>query len=266
MSDIIFNFKSMIIGHRGVKGKIMENTLESILYAIDLGVDGIEIDIRRCYTGEIILFHDETLDRLAFKDDFYFDKTINKQIRKLQWYHLYNTDLIDSLGRKYKIPKLIDILRHPKIYNSDVLISINVRDTISHEDLVTILTDVIDEGLYETSRFMLSSSNYETLKYLKEYIDESSNEDEKYQKMKIGLIFSGEAIHEKDLDISVKMCSKVVTHLILESLYLMELVKLVELIKKYRLNVFVYFNDNLSNFDLKNTVDGIITDNPNIFK
>jgi len=62
----------MIIGNRGAKGNIMENTLESILYAIDLGVDGIQIDIQQCYTGEIILFHDETLDRLAFKDDNFF--------------------------------------------------------------------------------------------------------------------------------------------------------------------------------------------------
>src|SRR3989304_406870 len=108
--NTVFNCKSMIIGHRGAKGEIMENTLESILYAINLGVDGIE-------------FHDETVDRLAFKDQFYFGCTSGFHINKLQWYHLYNTELIDSLGRKYKIPKLIDILRHPKVYSSDVLIN-----------------------------------------------------------------------------------------------------------------------------------------------
>ena len=34
----------LIIGHRGAKGHIVENTLESINMAIELGADGIEID------------------------------------------------------------------------------------------------------------------------------------------------------------------------------------------------------------------------------
>ncbi|MGM0932113.1 MAG: glycerophosphodiester phosphodiesterase [Bacteroidota bacterium] len=51
------------IGHRGAKGLLAENTLESIQKAIDLGVDAIEIDVHRCKTGEIVVFHDFTLDR-----------------------------------------------------------------------------------------------------------------------------------------------------------------------------------------------------------
>ncbi|GAH09601.1 unnamed protein product, partial [marine sediment metagenome] len=76
--------------------KIENNKAPKINTSNELGVDGIEFDVRRCYTGEIVLFHDETLDRLAFKDKFYFDKTKGKNINKLQWYHLYNTELIDS--------------------------------------------------------------------------------------------------------------------------------------------------------------------------
>ncbi|GAF85873.1 unnamed protein product, partial [marine sediment metagenome] len=218
MSNTIFNFKSMIIGHRGTKGKVMENTLESILYAIDLGVDGVEFDIQKCYTGEIVIFHDDTLDRLAFKDKFYFDKTKDKSISKLQWYHLYNTELIDALGRKYKIPKLIDILRHPKVYSSDILINIEIKDKTSHENLTTILMDLIDEGLYEPGRFMISSYHIEPLIYLKEFKDECFQKDQKYQNMKIGAIFAREYLHGKSLLNSVKMCSKVVTHVVLESI------------------------------------------------
>ncbi|MGY5849012.1 glycerophosphodiester phosphodiesterase [Salegentibacter sp. F14] len=51
------------IGHRGAKGLVAENTLESIQKAIDLGVDAVEIDVHRCKTGEIVVFHDFTLDR-----------------------------------------------------------------------------------------------------------------------------------------------------------------------------------------------------------
>lgn len=263
MSNTIFDFKSMIIGHRGTKGKVMENTLESILYAIDLGVDGIEFDIRTCYTGEIVLFHDETLDRLAFKDRFYFEKTKDKNINKLQWYHLYNTELIDVMGRKYKIPKLVDILRHPKVCDSDVLINIEIKDNRSHENLATILTDLIDEGLYEPGRFLVSSYHLEPLVYLKEFKDECSQKDKNYRNFKIGTIYAQEYLREKSLLNYVKMHSKVVTHVVLESCLVTKTI--LSQIKKYGLTIFVYTINSRKDFpinNLENQVHGIITDKP----
>lgn len=55
----------LIIGHRGAKGHIAENTLPSISKAMALGVDGIEIDVFVCKTGELVVFHDKSLDRLT---------------------------------------------------------------------------------------------------------------------------------------------------------------------------------------------------------
>lgn len=51
------------IGHRGAKGYLAENTLESIQKALNFGVDAIEIDVHRCKTGELVVIHDFTLDR-----------------------------------------------------------------------------------------------------------------------------------------------------------------------------------------------------------
>ena len=51
------------IGHRGAKGYLAENTLESIQKALSFGVDAIEIDVHRCRTGELVVIHDFTLDR-----------------------------------------------------------------------------------------------------------------------------------------------------------------------------------------------------------
>lgn len=53
------------IGHRGAKGHSPENTLESIKKALELGVDGIEIDVHRCASGQLVVFHDFTLDRMS---------------------------------------------------------------------------------------------------------------------------------------------------------------------------------------------------------
>ena len=57
--------KFLKIGHRGAKGYVTENTLESIAKAIDLGVDGVEIDVHVCKTGELVVFHDFILDRIT---------------------------------------------------------------------------------------------------------------------------------------------------------------------------------------------------------
>lgn len=53
------------IGHRGAKGYIAENTLESIQKALDLKVDGVEIDVHLSQTGELFVYHDFTLERLT---------------------------------------------------------------------------------------------------------------------------------------------------------------------------------------------------------
>jgi len=57
--------KILKIGHRGAKGHVTENTLESIQKAIDLGVDGVEIDVHLCASGELVVFHDFTVDRMT---------------------------------------------------------------------------------------------------------------------------------------------------------------------------------------------------------
>lgn len=57
--------KSLIIGHRGAKGYEPENTLISFQKAINMKVDGIELDVHLSSDGEIMVFHDETLDRMT---------------------------------------------------------------------------------------------------------------------------------------------------------------------------------------------------------
>ena len=59
------NQKILKIGHRGAKGYVAENTIASIQKALDFGVDGIEIDVHLCATGELVVFHDFTLDRMT---------------------------------------------------------------------------------------------------------------------------------------------------------------------------------------------------------
>lgn len=53
-----------VIGHRGCPDHQPENTVAAVRTAA-AHVDMVEIDVQRCKSGEIVVFHDETLDRLT---------------------------------------------------------------------------------------------------------------------------------------------------------------------------------------------------------
>ena len=48
----------LVLSHRGLHHKFPENTLAAFDAAVQLGVDGIETDLRVSSQGEIVLFHD----------------------------------------------------------------------------------------------------------------------------------------------------------------------------------------------------------------
>lgn len=51
------------IGHRGAAGLEPENTLRSIRRALELGANGIEIDVRLSSDGQLVVIHDSRLRR-----------------------------------------------------------------------------------------------------------------------------------------------------------------------------------------------------------
>lgn len=54
-----------IIAHRGASARAPENTLAAFALARRLGADAAELDARTCASGEAVVFHDETLERLT---------------------------------------------------------------------------------------------------------------------------------------------------------------------------------------------------------
>jgi glycerophosphoryl diester phosphodiesterase len=52
-----------VIGHRGAAGLAPENTLASFRTAMELGVDAVEFDLHVSRDGELVVIHDDTLDR-----------------------------------------------------------------------------------------------------------------------------------------------------------------------------------------------------------
>lgn len=57
----------LIVGHRGCADQYPENTIAAIEAAAP-HVDAVEIDVRRCGSGELVVFHDDTLDRVTDRE------------------------------------------------------------------------------------------------------------------------------------------------------------------------------------------------------
>jgi glycerophosphoryl diester phosphodiesterase len=55
--------RPFIVGHRGAMGHAPENTLASFARALELGVDAIELDVHLSQDGEVVVMHDEQLER-----------------------------------------------------------------------------------------------------------------------------------------------------------------------------------------------------------
>src|SRR5579859_1474635 len=52
-----------VVGHRGAMGYCPENTLASFERGLELGADWIELDVHLSRDGELIVIHDESLER-----------------------------------------------------------------------------------------------------------------------------------------------------------------------------------------------------------
>ncbi len=54
--------KIFCFGHRGACGCEPENTVRSVRRALELGADGVEVDVYLA-GGELMVIHDDTLER-----------------------------------------------------------------------------------------------------------------------------------------------------------------------------------------------------------
>ena len=71
----------MIVGHRGGKER-PENTLSAFKHGLELGLQGFEFDIQLTLDGQLVVFHDETLDRTTNAHGKLKEKTL-KELKEL---------------------------------------------------------------------------------------------------------------------------------------------------------------------------------------
>lgn len=139
---------TLVIGHRGAKGHLAENTLPSIDKAMYLGVDGVEIDIFRCASGELVVFHDQTLEKLT-NGTGYIEQLDLDSIRK-----------IEVLGG-FTIPTLEEVLNL-----IDGQVSLNIELKGSQTALLTdsLLKIFFMYEAWSPEKILISSFNWDELK------------------------------------------------------------------------------------------------------
>ncbi|NOZ04568.1 MAG: glycerophosphodiester phosphodiesterase family protein [FCB group bacterium] len=93
----------LVVAHRGYWRTAPENSLQAIKNSIDIGVDIVEIDVRRTKDKRFILMHDETVDRTTNGSGKVEDYTLDSLKQ------LYLKDAAGSLT-KQKIPTLKEVM------------------------------------------------------------------------------------------------------------------------------------------------------------
>ena len=129
------------IGHRGAKGYEPENTLISFGKAIDLNVDGMELDVHLSSDGEIMVIHDETIDRTTNGKGFVENFT-SSQLKELE------------------IPTLIEVL---DFANRRCFINIELKGIGTAKPVVDLIEYYISEKNWNYNHFLISSFDWKKL-------------------------------------------------------------------------------------------------------
>lgn len=150
--------RPLIWGHRGASGYCPENTIIAFEKALDMGVDGIELDIQLTKDGKIVVIHDETIDRTSTGSGWVKDYTF-EDLRK------YNFNKTHPEYKSAEIPLLEEVYELFK--NNDKTINVEIKTGIVFypeiEEKVLKLTS--DMGMED--RVLYSSFNHYTCAKIK---------------------------------------------------------------------------------------------------
>lgn len=135
------------IGHRGARGYEAENTIASFQKAIDLNVDGVELDVHLSTDGELMVIHDETVDRTTNGKGL-----VNSFTRA----ELENF----SIEGKEKIPTLSAIF---DLVDRRCFINIELKSFETAAKVVALIEKYIREKHWRYTDFIVSSFNWDAL-------------------------------------------------------------------------------------------------------
>ena len=163
--------KPLVIAHRGGRRWAPENTLVAFRKSLAAHVDGIELDIHRCKSGELVVIHDESVDRTTDGTGLVKDNTL-EELRKLDAGTKYNAEF-----RGEKIPLLSEVL---ELVDGKAIINIEIKNQpISYPGIDDQLISMLANYKYP-DKIMISSFDHQILQSV----------GKKTQRYKLGMLDS----------------------------------------------------------------------------
>ncbi len=151
--------RTTVWAHRGASGYAPENTLVAFQKAIDMDADGIELDVQMTKDGQLIVIHDETVDRVSDSVGWVKDYTYEdiKGLNVNRNYPEYGLVHIPTLEEVYQL-----------VYDKELLINVELKNGVifypQMEEKILSLANKI--GLQD--RIIYSSFNHYSVMKLKE--------------------------------------------------------------------------------------------------
>lgn len=132
-------------------GHVLENTIESVQKAIELNVDGIEIDVFKSKTGELVVYHDPFLSRLSNSNAF------------IEQISLDSIKKIELIGG-YFIPTLKEIV---DIIPEKIFLNIELKGQDTAFETNKIIINYLNTYNFPVSKFIISSFRWDELKKIR---------------------------------------------------------------------------------------------------
>ena len=161
-----------IWAHRGCSYQYPENTLAAFRAACELSeLTGIELDIQLSKDGEMVVFHDETVDRLMDAEGNIRDYTLAElqQMRFTDWVKEQGATSDEPSEEPY-IPSMEEVLKLIKPYSQEkgLLINIELKNSqVPYEGMEEKILELVKK--YEMESFVIYSSfSGESVKKLKD--------------------------------------------------------------------------------------------------
>ncbi|QKJ61628.1 glycerophosphodiester phosphodiesterase family protein [Flavobacterium sp. M31R6] len=148
--------KILKIGHRGAKGYEPENTLVSFEKAIEMGADGIELDVHLSLDGHLIVIHDESIDRTTNGKGVVNQMTL-QELKSF------------TINEEYTIPTLEEVL---DLVNQRCFVNIELKNQDTAEKVVQLIEYYISDENWSQTHFIVSSFDWNALQQVRFLNDE----------------------------------------------------------------------------------------------
>jgi glycerophosphoryl diester phosphodiesterase len=148
-----------VIAHRGASAYAPENTMSSFRKAMELGAQGIELDVQQSHDGHLVVIHDELLERTSSGKGWVKDKTL-EELKSLDFGSWYSGSFAGE-----QIPTLDEVME--LISSWDGLLNIEIKSgVVIYPGIEQKVADTISK-FNRYDRVIVSSFNHYSLVQLR---------------------------------------------------------------------------------------------------